>query len=203
MFVNRCSTLPIVATQSERRAQTLTAVLAAARERFGTSGFDATSIDDIAHEANATKGAVYHYYATKEHLFRAVFESIEAEVAERVSAVALREASPHEMLRAGCRVFLRSALDERVRRVLFIDGPRVLGWETWREIDEQFFLAMVRAAIELEIGSTAIASLRSHLLVGAIDEAVMVIANSSQPQRALPVVIEELDAVIAAVLRSR
>jgi len=45
------------------------ALLAAAAACFMEKGFDATSIDEVARRLGATKGHVYHYYASKTDLF--------------------------------------------------------------------------------------------------------------------------------------
>lgn len=44
-------------------------ILQAAADCFMKSGFNATSIDDVAAHLNATKGRVYHYYRSKADLF--------------------------------------------------------------------------------------------------------------------------------------
>lgn len=47
-------------------------LLDAAASAFTTHGFNAASIDLIAHQANVTKGSVYYYYRSKGELFFAV-----------------------------------------------------------------------------------------------------------------------------------
>ena len=44
----------------------------AAEEVFAEKGFTAATLDDIAHAAGYTKGAIYKHFATKEDLFLAV-----------------------------------------------------------------------------------------------------------------------------------
>jgi AcrR family transcriptional regulator len=44
-------------------------ILAAAAECFMEQGFQATSIDDVARRLGATKGRIYHHYASKTDLF--------------------------------------------------------------------------------------------------------------------------------------
>ena len=64
-----------MATHAERRAGTQAAVMKAARKLFGERGFAATSVDDIAAASRVAKGAIYHYFRTKNDLFEAVFEA--------------------------------------------------------------------------------------------------------------------------------
>ena len=54
-----------MAKQAERRAATSEAILASARRLFGTQGFAATTMDEIAEAAAVAKGAVYHHFKTK------------------------------------------------------------------------------------------------------------------------------------------
>ena len=65
--------------RSQHVEATRRAVLAAARSSFGQKGYAQTSVDEIAAAARVTKGAVYHHFAGKEALFRAVYVEVEAE----------------------------------------------------------------------------------------------------------------------------
>src|SRR6201994_652106 len=78
-----------VGLRSEHVEATRRAVLAAARSLFGATGYAQTSVEEIAAAARVTKGAVYHHFASKEALFRAVHAEVEAEAQAR--AVAARD----------------------------------------------------------------------------------------------------------------
>ncbi|QBR93107.1 TetR/AcrR family transcriptional regulator [Nocardioides euryhalodurans] len=56
-----------------RRTQARARVLDAAAEAFMRGGFGATTIDDIAEEAGATKGLVYYHFRSKFDVFLAVY----------------------------------------------------------------------------------------------------------------------------------
>ena len=58
-----------------------------AREQFARTGYASTSNKAIASEADLTTGSIYHYFASKEALYRAVFEQAELEVFDRFAAV--------------------------------------------------------------------------------------------------------------------
>ena len=58
--------------RQERREQTRSELVAAARSVFLRRGFHAASLDEIAAEAGFTKGAVYSNFAGKDELFVAV-----------------------------------------------------------------------------------------------------------------------------------
>lgn len=52
-------------------------ILEAATARFAESGYEATSMDDLAAAAGVSKGSLYDYFQNKEDLFYAVFEWFE------------------------------------------------------------------------------------------------------------------------------
>ena len=66
--------------RAEQVAQTRAALVTAGRRLFGTAGFAATSVEDIAREARVTTGALYHHFPTKAAVFEAVFEQVHADM---------------------------------------------------------------------------------------------------------------------------
>ena len=79
-----------VSRRERYAALTCQAVLDAAKTLFVTNGFDATSVDEIARKAQASKGAVYHHFPDKQAIFTELFRSsqqaIIAKVAEAMPA---------------------------------------------------------------------------------------------------------------------
>ena len=59
-------------TRERRVEHTRSLLLDAAEEVFAEKGFAPATLDDIAHAAGYTKGAIYKHFATKEDLFLAV-----------------------------------------------------------------------------------------------------------------------------------
>jgi len=161
-------------------------IVARARSLFAASGFDATSIDDIAEAAGVAKGGVYHHFASKEALFLRVLEDIQAEIAAApVPPEALKVREPAEQIAAATLRYLLAASAPESRRVLLIDGPAVIGWRKWREIDDRFFGAGARIAMKRLLGEAAAAKeveLMAHLLMGAIMEAAVLCASAEDPQ---------------------
>ena len=188
-----------VPTQEERRAATSGAVVTAARRLFARDGFESTSIDAVAGAAGVTKGAVYHYFDTKEALFRAVFEQMEEELVVRVATAAGSVEDPVEGMRAGARAFLEACQDDDVRRIVLRDGPTVLGWETWRELDAEYFLALVTGAVQAVVQDERRTATLSRLFVGALDEGALLIAKAEDPEAATADVLAEVDRLIAVI----
>lgn len=73
-------------TNIEMRAQSQTALLAAARRLFAERGYDGCTISEIAKAAKMSPGNVYWYYTSKEELLKSVladgFESMEISMAK-------------------------------------------------------------------------------------------------------------------------
>ncbi|PZG20231.1 TetR/AcrR family transcriptional regulator, partial [Nonomuraea aridisoli] len=122
-------------TQAERSDETTARLVRAARDLFGADGYAATTIDAVAAAAGMTKGAAYHHFAGKAELFRAAFTAELADVAARLERAAAEERDPWAALSRGARAFLEHCLDPRFRRIVLLDAPSVLGWETVREIE--------------------------------------------------------------------
>jgi AcrR family transcriptional regulator len=59
-------------TRERRLEHTRALLLDAAEEVFAEKGFTSATLDDIAHSAGYTKGAIYKHFSTKEDLFLAV-----------------------------------------------------------------------------------------------------------------------------------
>jgi AcrR family transcriptional regulator len=59
-------------TRERRLEHTRSLLLDAAEDVFAEKGFTAATLDDIAHAAGYTKGAIYKHFTTKEDLFLAV-----------------------------------------------------------------------------------------------------------------------------------
>ena len=70
--VNSC--WPTVVDVRRSSEQTKAVILAAARERFGTAGFQATTIRGIAADAGVDPAMVMRYYGSKDKLFAAAAE---------------------------------------------------------------------------------------------------------------------------------
>ena len=175
-------------TKAEQSDATRAALSAAARELFTQRGYAATSTTEIVERAGVTRGALYHHFAAKDELFRAVFEQLEDEVTKHVAHEALTSTDPLEQLRRGTRAYLDACIDPAVQRVVLLDGPSVLGWETWQEIEQRYGYGLVVAGVEAAIAAGLIAAqpveALAHALFGALTEAGMVVARAAEPRAA-------------------
>jgi len=191
-------------TQEERSRTTQAALLAAARELFAEHGFTATGREQIAEQAGVSRGALYHHFGSKERLFRAVVEQLEEELGAQVMVAAARSDDAAEQLRLGCMAFLDACLDPAVRRVVLIEAPVVLGWYQWHEIDEQQPVLRVTHALKAVVASGQMAPVAveplAHLLLGALNEAAMLVAHAAKPKAARVEVGRTVELVLERLL---
>jgi AcrR family transcriptional regulator len=189
--------------KAEQSRETQDRLIKAAKDLFASKGYAGTAMEDLVANAGLTRGALYHQYRDKRDLFRAVFEAVEAELGQRIAAEVGLETDPWAQLRAGARAFLASATDPAIRRIVLIDGPSVLGWEEWRQIDNQYALGMVRAVFEINIAAGNIAEQPveplAHLIVGALNEAALAVASASDATRAREEFAASMDRVLDAL----
>lgn len=119
----------------ERSDATRTAILDAARALFIDRGYAETATPDIVTAAGLTRGALYHHFADKKDLFRALIEREAREVARWIESSTVESLSPREALLAGAATYFDAmAVPGRVR-LLLLDGPAVLGVSEMATVD--------------------------------------------------------------------
>jgi AcrR family transcriptional regulator len=176
-------------TQKERSAATQEALISAARRLWGEHGYAAASTPEIAEAAGVTRGAMYHQYANKTELFLAVVEAIEAEVIGRLTAdvIAAEPSTPAETLHVTADAWLRIAVEPEIRQLMLLDAPSILGWAGFREISQRYGLGMTEQLLSAAIDAGELrpqpTSPLATIVLAALDEAAMIIANATDPAR--------------------
>jgi AcrR family transcriptional regulator len=190
-------------TQQERAEATRGALIDAARALFTERGYEGVGTEEIVRAAGVTRGALYHHFGGKAQLLEAVYERLEAESTERVARVVLGSEleSPLEAMRAGIEAFLDECAEPELRQIALHDAPAVLGWDRWREIGAANGLGLIEASLSAAIEAGEIRPVpvkpMAHILLGALDEAAMLVARS--PDRGSR---EEVTLALVAVLES-
>lgn len=175
-------------TQAERTEATREALIAAARKLFTERGYDDVGTEEIVRTAGVTRGALYHHFGDKASLLDAVYWRIEAESTERVARIVLDSNlhSPLEAMKAGVEAFLEECAKPELRQIALHDAPAVLGWERWREIGAANGLGLIEASLTAAIEAGEIREVpvkpTAHLLMGALDEAAMLLARDERPE---------------------
>lgn len=189
--------------KAEQSDATRAALVAAARSLFAQRGYAKVATEDIVRAAGVTRGALYHHFKDKRDLLAAVFEEVERELTQSIAKRALRGENPMKAMRAGARAFLDACTDPEVRQITLLDAPAVLGWEAWREVGARYGLGLVQASLEaaIEAGQISAQPPRplAHLLMGALDEAALLVAESDDPKRERREVGRAIDGLLDAL----
>jgi AcrR family transcriptional regulator len=171
-------------TQAERSAATQDALRAAARRLWGERGYAEVSTPEIAEAAGVTRGAMYHQFPDKTALFTSVLEAVETDVMSRLAATvaATGPKTPADALHAAADAWIDIASEPEVRRLVLLDAPNVLGWAGLREISLRYGLGMTEQLLTaaIEAGQLKPQPVRplATVMIGALDEAAMSIANA-------------------------
>jgi AcrR family transcriptional regulator len=179
----------VARTQAERSAATQQVLLAAARRLWGDRGYAAVSTPEIARAAGVTRGAMYHQYPDKAQLFLAVLEAVETDVIERLGAavVAKKPRTPAAALRIAADAWLDIASEPEVRQLVLLDAPSILGWAGFREISLRYGLGMTEQLLTAAIDAGELKPQPTRplatVMIGALDEAAMSIANAEDPEQ--------------------
>jgi len=156
---------------------------------FTERGYDGTSIEAVLAESGVSRGSLYHHFPGKEALFWAVLEGVATRVGEELAAATRGIEDPVAALRAECLAWIRLAGDPVVQQTALIDAPAVLGWQRWRELDEQGSLGPIRAAVAHAAGTGRIdphhVDTFAHIVLAATYEVALMIARAEDPAAAL------------------
>jgi AcrR family transcriptional regulator len=177
-------------------------VVEAARELFMERDFAEVSTAEILERAAVSRGALYHHFASKRELYRAVWRDSEGRLIERLAAAVAKAGTPYEALVLAFRAYLDQAVTNReMRRIGLLQSRTVLGWEEWRRGISDLGLAAMSATVEaaMESGELRRTDVEStaHLLLASLIEAALLIVTSDDSRaargRAEPPLMEMLE----------
>ena len=193
-------------TQIERSDATRRALIDSARNLFGSRGYAAVPLDEVVSAAGVTKGALYHHFpGGKKDLMEALYETVEADFTERVTAgiaprLAEGEVDPLDIMGAAIEETLDLSMDPELQQILLLDSLAVLGRSRWREIAHKYSLAVVKSllAAAVEHGSMKPLPTESlaNLLMAALSEAILMIPRAGDQEQAKADASRSLKAII-------
>jgi AcrR family transcriptional regulator len=188
----------------EKGLTTRQRILAVATRLFTEAGYEATSVETILTACAVSRGALYHHFGSKHELFQAVFEAIEAEIANATVDASRGITDPAESLRAGCKAFLELARVDRIRQIALVDAPSVLGWQKWRKIEERHGFGLLKAGVKAAAKARGLkrepVEELAHMLLAALIEAGLLIARAENPALATRSTMAALDRLIDGIL---
>ncbi|MFE6857715.1 TetR/AcrR family transcriptional regulator [Nocardia sp. NPDC057668] len=174
-----------VKSRREEYAQnTREALVRSGAALFADRAFAEVSAEELVAAAGLSRGALYHHFGGKQGLFAAVFEDLENTAAERIAAAMSEPAGLREKTIAGMNAFLDICTDHAYRQIVLLQGPLVLGWERWRELDRRSLAGLMVTQTKLlkEQGLTRFSpELVAAMFYGGLTDMSFVLAASPDP----------------------
>lgn len=172
-------------SNKDRSDATRAALIAAGRRLFVSGGYAETGTPELVAEAGVTRGALYHHFADKRALFRAVVEAESAAVAHEIESAARPGLSPLKALSKGGAAFLEAMRVPGRTQLLLIDAAAVLGREELDAIDARHGGRTLREGLSAAMQAGALPKLplapTAQLLSAAYDRAALAIAAGADP----------------------
>ena len=150
-------TRPALRERFDRRREEL--VAGAARE-FAHRGYDQTTMQELAASMGLATGALYHYFAAKDALLRAICDQLMEPLLESARSLAATEAEPAERLRALVGLWVAHVCAHRDHMLVFQQERHMIeSGAEWRQVraSRKAFERLLASAIDdLGAGGTRV-----------------------------------------------
>jgi TetR/AcrR family transcriptional regulator, fatty acid metabolism regulator protein len=187
--------MPIEQLRSQQRHQR---ILDAAAHVFADKGYHGTLVDDIAVQAQTSKGGVYFHFPNKQAIFMALLDRLARMLRERIEDAVQRESQPVARAEAALKVVLDTFASHRRLARLFMVEALGAGPEFNQRLVEirAEFADLIRRYLDEAVASGAIEPLDTETAAaawfGAVYEIVTrwAVANHQQASldRAYPTI---------------
>ncbi|MBZ9604079.1 TetR/AcrR family transcriptional regulator [Phyllobacterium chamaecytisi] len=171
--------------RTEMIAKTRAKLIAAGRHAFGRIGYAEASMDDFTGEAGLTRGALYHHFGDKKGLLQAVIMEIDAEMTERLNKVSASAPTRWQGFVDECAAYIEMALEPEIQRIMFRDGPAVLGDISQWQNTPGCIAALSHSLDRLKADGEIIdidTETAARLINGASSHMALWIANAEKPE---------------------
>ena len=189
---------------AERGRATREQLVDAATALFAAQGYEDTSIEAVLRAARVSRGSLYHHFPSKDALFWAVMERIQERIGGELLESTQQVTDAVGLLRAGALGWIRLAGDPVIARIILIDAPSVLGWERWRQFDEEHVLGDIKAAMHAAAAEGALdpahADAFAHMLLAAVNEMALLIPRAEDQAAAISAAEGALDEFLRRLL---
>ncbi|AWB86218.1 TetR/AcrR family transcriptional regulator [Mycetocola zhujimingii] len=106
----------------------------AAVELFAANGYANTSVQQVVDKAGVTKGAMYHYFQSKDDLLFAIYERILTEQKANLDAIVERGGPVADVLRAACIDVIETSIDFLPEGTVFFRSMHMLSQPRQHEV---------------------------------------------------------------------
>ncbi|MGW1519904.1 TetR/AcrR family transcriptional regulator [Streptomyces sp. NPDC002287] len=136
-------------------------LLAVATRLFAERGYDRTSVQEIVEAAGVTKGALYHYFGSKDDLLHEVYARMLRLQQQRLDAVAGSGAPVEERLRAAAADVVVTTIENLDDAMIFFRSMHQLSPEKYKQVRaarrryHERFRALVEEGMAAGVFSTA------------------------------------------------
>ncbi|WP_411035430.1 TetR/AcrR family transcriptional regulator [Shinella sp. BYT-45] len=171
--------------REEMIAETRAKLIAAGRHAFGTLGYAHASMDDFTAGAGLTRGALYHHFGDKKGLLQAVIQEIDGEMTMRLNRISAEAPNRWQGFVDECVAYIEMALEPEIQRIMFRDGPAVLGDVSQWPTNSGCIAALSRSIEQLKADGVMAdidTEAAARLINGASSHAALWIANSERPE---------------------
>jgi AcrR family transcriptional regulator len=192
--------------RQEMIAETRAKLIAVARKAFGTVGYAEASMDDFTHQAGLTRGALYHHFGDKKGLMEAVVREIDAEMTDRLCKVSSSAPTRWQGFVDECVAYVEMALEPEIQRIMFRDGPAVLGdislWSITNGCVATVAKSLDRLKADGEITDID-SEVAARLINGASSHVALWIANADNPRATSKKAVAGFRALLEGLRRKR
>ncbi|MHB8243814.1 MAG: TetR/AcrR family transcriptional regulator [Acidimicrobiales bacterium] len=137
-------------TAARRRRQLIDIAL----ETFAKTGFEATTMEDIASAAGVTKPLLYQHFASKRALYLELIDDVTKRLIEALASASGAEPAPRHQVRAGMLAYFQFAIDnECAVRMLYAvphDEELARGLRSIQNAIAEFIGPLIEADIDDE-----------------------------------------------------
>jgi AcrR family transcriptional regulator len=177
----------VVRVEQVRRQRRHEQILEVASRIFCEKGYHDTSVDDIALQAETSKGGVYFHFPGKQAIFGALLDRTSALLRSRVQAAMDRESDPIRQAEIALAVVLETFASHRtLARLFLVEAPG-----SGREFHQRLaairddYTRLIRERLDLAVAQGVIppldTTIASRVWFGALNEVVTAWALSDAP----------------------
>jgi AcrR family transcriptional regulator len=135
-------------TRRRRKAERPQEILEAAFVEFSRNGYAVTTLDQIAERAGVTKGTIYVYFESKEHLFISMVREVTKAALDTVhEMLETHQGTTADLLRAQFSFIYQHIVEDRRRRevlrMLIAEAPR------FPELADRYHQEILRPCLDM------------------------------------------------------
>jgi AcrR family transcriptional regulator len=123
-----------VTPTADRTAAIPTKLMRVSVELFAEQGYAQTSVQQIVDAAGVTKGAMYHYFKSKDDLLFDIYDRLLSLQREHLDQIVARGLAPVETLRSVCEDVIETSIDGLGDGAVFFRSQHMLSEKRQREV---------------------------------------------------------------------